>query len=98
MSRNADTGLILIRAAVRLTGIGEPDEAVGRVFYFGDGEHAVFGTITSIGYSDQEGVILYVSPRRYRGMDIHRLRYKEGTWYATNPDATDAQVGTLVML
>ena len=66
-------------------------------FAFGDVHHFVIGQIKSIGYDEDEGVRLYVTPPRYRGKDIKRLEPDGEKWVAISPNS-EASLGDLVIL
>ena len=69
------------------------ERTVGKKFsFYGDG-HFIAGTITSIGYGRKEGVVLYVSTPRYRGMDIRRLERRSGEWIAVGNSSTEVRTG-----
>lgn len=82
-----------------------PSEIIGKPFVFGDEAHFVIGTITSVGYGPREGVVLYVSAPRYRGMDIWRFSRKHNEWVAwgkpeehADKSNMQARTGTFVLL
>ena len=58
----------------------DPVQIIGRPFIFGDEEHVVAGTIHSIGYGPNEGIKLYVSTPRFRGIDIRYLFVENKRW------------------
>ena len=56
-------------------------------FVFGDmgpHGHKVMGSVTSVGYGPNEGLILYVSAPRYKGMWIKRLERRDDNWVAVS--------------
>lgn len=63
-----------------------PREVLGKLFIFGDGDHIISGAIRTIGYSPKEGLILYVTPPRYRGIDIQKMMRIDGQWCAVSKE------------
>lgn len=86
MGPDTEELLDIVRRTLAEAGLPEdPRQVEGQTFVFGDeqGKHYVFGSITSVGYGPNEGVLLYVSAPRFRGMDIYRLgRNHDDAWIA----------------
>lgn len=55
-----------------------PKKIIGGSFLFIHGDHFIGGTIRSIGYGPSEGVLLYVTTPRFRGVDIRRICRRNG--------------------
>jgi len=76
----------------------EPCNVLNREFAFGDTEHYVVGTITSVGYGPEEGVSLRVSAPRFRSMDILFLKKKDDAWIAVGHNPDETKDGTFALL
>lgn len=81
----------------------DPSRVVGRPFLFGnnadDGAHIIIGTVISIGYSDKEGIVLYVSSPRYKGVTIRRIRCAKDMGCVESTDEQAAQpIGSFRLL
>ncbi len=75
----------------------DPRKVIGQPFLFCDGEHFVVGAVNSIGYGKKEGLLLYVTPPRFRGTDIWRLQHMVGRWYVVDHRMNNVP-GELIML
>jgi len=57
-------------------------------FIFGENHHSVLAKIESIGYGPNEGVKIYSTMRRYRGIQVDHLRFisrENGSRWAAVP-------------
>lgn len=78
-------------------------QIVGRPFLFGDGAgedtHVIAGTVVSIGYGGKEGLALYVSSPRFKGVTIRRLKCVGNVWCVESSDEKATRpVGTFKLL
>ncbi|MBI4121318.1 MAG: hypothetical protein HY457_03650 [Parcubacteria group bacterium] len=99
MAINPTTLVVVAENALREVGL--PPDPEGRAFIFGDGDHSVHfirGTITAVGYGPEEGVTLRVSTPRFRGMDIRRLAFRDGSWVALGHKENEYRTGTFVLV
>lgn len=81
----------------------KPEQIVGRPFLFGDGcgddAHVIAGTVVSIGYGGKEGIALYVTSPRYKGLTIRRLQCVGKVWCVESTDKNATRpVGSFKLL
>lgn len=92
---------LLVELDKLLLEVGLPPHALllGAPFVFGDAEsgHCISGTVTSIGYAPKEGILLYVTPPRYKGMRLRRIAQIQGVWTAIGFEVGEDRAGTLEM-
>jgi len=75
-----------------------PQKVIGAAFLFVEGDHFIGGIIRSIGYGPTEGIILYVSTPRFRGMDIRRLCRRDGAWVLEGAARGEYKEGDFILL
>ena len=91
--------LDLILQSLRDAGLSpDPRQVERRTFAFGEGDHYVVGSVISIGYGPEEGVLLFVTSPRFRGMDIRYIGHKNGAWTARGHKADESRPGTFIFL
>jgi len=90
--------VVKINRALGALGLPDWDEVQGAKFMFYDSDHAVIGQVTSIGFSPDEGIRLYVSVRRFCGINVRRLELQGGTWLAMSEDSKEVRHGVLELL
>lgn len=58
-------------------------ELIGANYWFSDenAEHDIGGSIVSWGYGPKEGLTLYITSPRFKGITVKRLAHDEGGWY-----------------